>query len=695
MLDMRILIIIYILITGFSYSIQSQVLSGKITDVPDGKPLPDVAVILPQHRKGTISGPDGSYSLTLQPGKYRVEARLVGYLPVMKEVVMNGKDSVILDFQLKGKVYEQEQIVVTANKMERELSMVPANITVVSPEKIRESGESNILPVLSAEVPGLFVTARGVTGYGLAAGSAGKISIRGIGGGDASFPVLVLIDGQPQFMGLMGHPLPDTYVADDIEKVEVIKGPASLLYGTNAMGGAINLITRTPQTEGFSLNGKVTGGSFGTLKLHSSAGFRRKGSEGMISYQHDQTDGHRPSSLFRLDNGSIRLRNSFGRWISADATASRSSFRASDPGSVYGSLSDFAHNSHWVDIIRTNCYLSLTDQTPYSEGGVKAYILWGDHRMYDGWKSHDENRGLSIFQGFRISPGSLIHIGFDAKKYGGKGISASLGNKSGQYLSVSETGAYLMADQTLFQTVSLNAGVRWDHHSDFGGTWIPQFGVAWRITPASHAKLWISRGFRNPSIRELYLFPTANPGLKPETLWNHELTFLQGFAGGKANVELTGYIISGENLILTVPNPTAPPPFKNANSGEFNHKGVEMAVRYSLNEHLSFSGSYSYLHMDRPKISSPVHQLSAGGEYRKGKVHFSASLRHIAKLYTLTSPQNVTQTFTLLNSKLAFQLSRHAGLFVAGENLLNQEYQLQYGYPMPGVTFFGGFSFSL
>jgi iron complex outermembrane receptor protein len=281
------------------------------------------------------------------------------------------------------------------------------------------------------------------------------------------------------------------------------------------------------------------------------------------------------------------------------------------------------------------------------------------------------------------------------KKYGGKGISPGLGNKSGQHLFVEETGAYLMVDRTFFSKLSLNAGIRWDHHSGFGATWIPQFGATYKVSDQTHAKLWISRGFRNPSIRELYLFPTANPDLKPESMWNHELTLSQEFAGRKGNIELTGYILNGENLILAVPNPTAPPPVKNANTGEFNHKGFETTIRYSVNGNLSFNGSYSYLNMDRPKVSSPVHQLFAGGEYRRGKINLSVSLRHIAKLYTLTGSQNITQTFTLLNSRFAFQLNRHAGLFVSGENLLDEEYQMQYGYPMPGMTFFGGLSLLL
>jgi len=685
-----------LLICGLSPSVFSQVVKGKISDALTGSPLADVAVVLSPGKEGTHSRADGSYLLGLPAGNYYLEVKHLGYYPESRRITLNGNDTLVVDFLLKAKVFEQEQVVITANKTERERASVPMNITIISPEIITESHESNILPIISGEVPGLFITERGIAGFGLAGGSAGKISIRGVGGSDASFPVLLLIDGQPQFMGLMGHSIPDSYVSSDIEKVEVVKGPASVLYGANAMGGAINLITRKQQEEGFHLNGTLTGGSYGTVKGHGAAGFSKKGVGILASYQHDQTDGHRPASGFRLDNGNLRLNLAVSKTISADATFNRSSFKGYDPGSIYGSLSDYANNSHWVDIIRSNGYLSLSNRSGIAEGGVKAYASWGDHSLYDGWTSKDENRGISIFQSVRLFRGSLISTGFDWKKYGGTGNSASLGNKNGQYLSVKEQGVYLMADQTLLQKLSLNAGIRWDHHSGFGDTWIPQFGVAYKMEKNTSLKMSVSKGIRNPSIRELYLFPSANSDLKPERMWNHELTWLQGFAGNKVTTELTAYLIKGENLILLVPNQPAPPPMKNQNSGQFNHKGLEVSVKYVPSESFTLKGSYSYLHMDVPKVSAPVHQLMAGAHYRLKKLSVALHLRHYGKLYTRITSQNITtQNFTLLDGKVSYGVTRRLKVFLSGENLLGQDYQMQYGYPMPGATFFAGLNFKL
>ena len=125
-----------------------------------------------------------------------------------------------------------QEVVVTATKTRVNKNNTPLSISVVTRQEIERSSESALLPVLSQRVPGLFVTQRGITGFGVSTGSAGTVNIRGVGSGNK---VLMLFDGQPQWAGIYGHSLPDTYVASDVDKVEVIRGPGSLLYGSNAM----------------------------------------------------------------------------------------------------------------------------------------------------------------------------------------------------------------------------------------------------------------------------------------------------------------------------------------------------------------------------------------------------------------------------------------------------------------------------
>ena len=133
-------------------------------------------------------------------------------------------------------VYPIEEVVVTGTRNETDVRLLPMTVSVVDRAAIERSGRQSLLPILTEQVPGLFATARGIMGYGVSTGAAGGMSLRGIGGApQAGLPttgLLVLIDGHPQYMGLMGHPIADAYQSMLAERVEVVRGPASVLYDT-------------------------------------------------------------------------------------------------------------------------------------------------------------------------------------------------------------------------------------------------------------------------------------------------------------------------------------------------------------------------------------------------------------------------------------------------------------------------------
>lgn len=195
-------------------------------------------------------------------------------------------------------------VVISANKVQVNRSSVPLTISVIDREQIEASSESALLPVLSQHVPGLFVTQKGITGFGVSEGAAGTVNIRGVGSGNK---VLMLFDGQPQWAGVFGHSLPDTYVASDVERVEVIRGPGSLLYGSNAMGGVVNIITRHHKQEGRRTQARVMYGSYNTQKYMVNNGFNVGKFSSFISINHDRTDGHRSNSDFNITNGFANL----------------------------------------------------------------------------------------------------------------------------------------------------------------------------------------------------------------------------------------------------------------------------------------------------------------------------------------------------------------------------------------------------
>jgi iron complex outermembrane receptor protein len=224
-----------------------------------------------------------------------------------------------------------DEVVITGTIVKVSKHNVPMAVSVVNNLQIQESNETSLLPILNGRVPGLFVTERGVLGFGVATNAAGQISIRGIGGSPTT-GVLMLIDGHAQFMGIFGHPLPDSYVASDVERVEVIRSPASILYGSNAMGGVIKIITKKQTKEGLSGNANIMYGSFNTQKYMASAGYKKDKFSIFAYVNHDQTDGHRPNSDFNITNEYVKMSYQAGNHITVNSDFSLAHFKTTDPG---------------------------------------------------------------------------------------------------------------------------------------------------------------------------------------------------------------------------------------------------------------------------------------------------------------------------------------------------------------------------
>jgi len=606
-----------------------------------------------------------------------------------------------------------EEIVVTGTKTAVNRNNIPLTISVVSKEQIENSSEINLMPLLGSVVPGLFVTERGISGFGVAEGAAGKVSIRGIGSGDQS-QLLVMIDGQPQVMGIFGHAFPDMYQTSNFEKVEVIRGPGSVLYGSNAMGGVINLITKKQQKDGFNARVAAQAGSFNTLRGTISAGYKKGGFSVFGAYNHDQTDGARANSSFNGNNGYLGINYKINNHFNLYWTGNYSSFHAVDPGSVYAKPEMYSDNKAWADIKRGNTMITLSNSFEKVNGNLKVYYNQGDHSIYTNWVSTDRNYGISLFEGLSLFKNNLIGVGIDWNQYGGIGspvmamkmvdgavkmVPSEYNNK---WIDVSEKAVYAFVQQAFLKNITVNGGIRYTTHSLYGGNWIPQLGLTWKASENDQLKALASKGFRSPNVKELYFFPPANPDLKPESLWNYELGYNKLALNRKLKAGITLFYIKGENLILTLPNPAGFPPVLNQNSGKFEHYGAELEATYSVSANLRINASYSYLHTDIPRVASPKHQIHFEENYTVGKFDFTLSSNSVFGLYTLTDNKSTAdvvekdiQNYLLLNAKINYRILPALNVFVSADNLLNTKYSINYGYPMPGITFFGGLNIHL
>lgn len=572
-----------------------------------------------------------------------------------------------------------DELVVTGSRLETSTKQIPFAVTQITESAIQQSGHYNILSTVNTHVPGFFITERNILGFGVAVGGSGAINIRGIGSAPNT-QVLVLIDGHPQYQGIFGHPLSDAYVASDVEKVEVIRGPASVLYGSNAMGGAINIITRKAVTDGWTGHLTAAYGSFDTRKYALTSALKQKKLNAFVAINHGSTDGIRENTDFEISNGYAKIGYDLSPYWKVNSDVSIAQYQANDNGPVH------APALFSIDILRGKAAISAENQHEDFEGAIKAYHNFGTHSLSDGWESSDRNSGLMIYQTYRLGTATRITAGLEARQYGGTG---NKGASANQLKQVNELSAYTLLRHQLWNMLDLTAGLRREHHSVFGAEWVPMGGVTARVTPLTTFKGIVSKGFRSPTVMELYTY-APNPELIPERMMNYEMSWMQSWLNARLNSEVTVFIAEGENLIQVVGvGPTA----KRQNVGIFNHKGMEVSARYELNRTWHMSANYSYLNTEKPVLAAPKHQLNLHLGFRQGIYSANLSAQRVSGLYTvLPTPSRDAQqqAYALLNARAAMQIRPKIEIFLSGQNLLNTQYEVNHGYPMPGINVHGG-----
>lgn len=601
---------------------------------------------------------------------------------------------------LTNRVHQIDEVVVTGARHETDVRHLSQTVSVVGRAQIEHSLQPSLLPVLTEQIPGLFVTSRGVMGYGVSNGAAGGISLRGLSGGTAR--LMVLIDGHPQYAGIFGHPISDAYQSFLAERVEVLRGPASVLYGSNAMGGVINIVTRKMQEDGVNTHLHAGYGSYNTLETELTNRVRKGRFSSVVSGSYNRTDGHRADMGFEQYGGYAKLGYEMTDHWNMRGDVNVTHFNASYPGPVSAPLLDGDQR-----ITRGMTSFALENRYEKTSGGLSFFYNWGDHWINDGYTpsegegpqddrflSHDQMLGISLYQSTQFFTGNRITLGFDWFRYGGRAWNEYVsGEKIGTTSDLvdkqeDELAGYIDFRQDLFSWLTFNAGLRVDHHSRVGTEWVPQAGLAFHLPQSMELKASASKGFRYPILREMYMFPPQNPNLQPESMWNYELAFSQRLMGGQLYYGVNLFYIDGKNLIQTLPNPHGSG-MLNQNTGKIGNTGVELQAAYRINHTWSVDGNYSYLHMAHPVIAAPEHKLYAGANFSQGRWNVSTGLQYIAGLYTQTDPV-VTEDFVLWNVRASFRATRWLDIWARGENLLAQQYEINAGYPMPRATVMAG-----
>lgn len=582
------------------------------------------------------------------------------------------------------------EVVVTGTNSGVQRKLLPYTVSVIGSRQLEATGQTQVLSAISGMVPSLFVSQRSIFGFGVSNGGSGHIKLRGVGGDRAS-AVLMMVDGQPQFAGIYSHHIADFYDKEYVERVEVLRGPGSVLYGSNAMAGTINVITKAARENGVKTVIQSQYGSYNTWLSSATNTVRYGKFSSLVSLSYNRTDGTVDNFDFKQADGYAKVGYDFSDKWSGYLDYTLMNFRGNDP--IYPTLSNLESTDIYrQNIIRGEAAATVSNNYGTTSGTARVYYNYGNHFIDDPrhFHSKDDRLGVILYQNFRPWHNASATVGFDFDTYSGE-IPVSGGNNHTEgsmstisRKTVTEYSPYITLSQMFADNlINLNGGLRMANSDKFDTQWVPQFGFSLNPGYGLTVKGNLAMGYRNPSFRELYLYRPANPDLQPEKMMNYELSVGKSFSRW-FSAEVTAYYSKGDNLIQQVD-------MKNQNTGCFINKGIEISAHSHPLDNLWLTATYSYLHTSLDNLTgAPKNQYFLGVEWKPWRfINIGADLKGVGGLYVAEGIRH--QDYALLNLKVTWDICRYVSVFTRLENITDARYTINRGYEMPGFTAMGGF----
>lgn len=583
------------------------------------------------------------------------------------------------------------EVVITATKSEIERWRTASSITVIDRKKIDEQ-QLKMVPDALRQVPGLVIADRGTPG------SVNGLFLRGTN----SDQTLVVIDGRPVPANLAGLYNIETMTLDNVERIEVLRGPAASLYGGKTLGGVINIITRSGRgMEKPETTLTWEGGSFG----HSREGLGTRGSAGIYDWSlelsRQDTQGYRINSQMQLSNAAAKFGAQLAdslrfdldlRYYNADVGVPGAStgFGANDPNdhvlTEYWSLSPrlvWETTDRWTQTLTYQFGNFRQASTGFNFAGQNNRVTSRNHF----WEYQ------SVFKAtdwWTITTGAWLQdIGYS------RGSDAAPANTYDVDQAETNWALYLQSQAEILPGWNLTGGIRHDEYSDFEDATTWRAGTSWRMPwtqTVLHANYGTSFAPASPQNRETALF--GNPAfLKPEQSKGFEFGIEQPFAKNKASVSLTYFRNSISNLIVFQP-PFGPLQQINRARTE----GLEAAFNWQPCNRFGFSTQYTYLDADdlsagRRLVRRPRHTLSAD-TWVKPVPKFRLGL---GALYTIDredgfgAAQRDIEDYLRLRLTASYEVCKNLELFARVENLLGERYEEVLGFPAMRTGAYAGF----
>lgn len=609
-------------------------LAGRVQD-GSGAVIPRATVVLRDLRTGLIRvvphSPAGFAVPALEPGEYLLIVSAPGFADVTQPVTTPAPAAVAITMS-PAPVLEQVAVV-SASRREELRDSLNTRVDVVSRSRIEESGAFETVGEVLREIPGV-VTRRGSE----TAGSAGE-QIQGID----SRQVLVLLDGQP-LVGARGIKRGgllnlDRQSTARLERVEVVKGAASTLYGSEAIGGVINLITRRPDSP-FDGNVAVAGGTHGAVGTRVDGGFSRGSSFGMFSGERHQHDGFdlTPATFdttgapYRRYDGLAKLQHQLTGAFSIGGLVT--GYSNSTGGRSTGELGP------QEDDIRDRA-ISASVSARYVGGGtsleVRAYLsdfeeearaMLAPPRSIAAPPASLEERyyKVDLSAARPLTANHLLQGGIEWAKDHYQGTNRIRDEDTGH--EADTLVGWLQHRWSATTRLVTTAGVRVDRRSSFETAVSPKLAASYRVSDTVQARASYGRGFRAPDLGQLYyrfLSPSnfyqviGNPGLDPEyahsfqaggdiTLANRRVrlgvnafrndvrdlieSVSIGFAATPAQLAA---LLEREGLDSSFRPALGRPLLTYRNLFDVVTRGVELESEAALTSALSFGAGYTYL----------------------------------------------------------------------------------------------------
>ena len=684
---------------------QERTIKGTVKD-QDGNPVEGAIVGVKGSEISTQTDINGKYEITIpsddyttltymHPDKQPASSTIGLYNQI--DVEMSNLGEELLELSLEDLLNME---VVTISKSGEKMSDAPGVISVITNDEINRFGGITLLDILD-RISGLTVSTNYFTDRSM-------ISVRGDQVKNTASHVLYLINGRPIreiLEGGISTELLETFPVNIIERIEVIKGPGSVLYGTNAFSGVVNIITRAPETNEVSLtthggwdgnygaNGNVNL-TLGDIRI-TAAGKYYKKADWDVPYGYLPSDTGN-SVTYNIEvpyegmSGYFDINYKGLRFISSLHQFETECFVRGNFGTNVWKkyFNNLGFSKALSDIWHTDLNITYTPVTLKSSS--YPFIERSSSDLTAEWTNV-----FSFSQKFRLISGGLFNQ-IDGKEiYYNADPHRTISDEKR-----SNFGIYTQADYRLHRTFKLIAGIQANKVQDVKLDIVPRTGIIWTPLPNINFKAIYSEAFRAPSINEVGLQHPAlngNPDLVPENVSTIDVSI--GYQTGQTQIR-ANYFYSKQTNIIIADRSTEPGLYKNL--GGFNISGYEFEGKYYLNRQLFLTGSFLYQSnedQDGVENVSPVSNLSikAGVSYQSERGYtvgffnkyrggfgdsFNTTLNPSPGAFNLMDVHAKFDLAQLLNMRLEKSLI----LFVQADNILDKEVWLPDWGGIPGES---------